>query len=235
MTVSNASDCLTWNAQSHLDGNDRAVRVIPTNESMHPLGPRDIQPPVDLVDASRQLPYRRSSASVAEHEFNFLFPDHSSNMRAPFQTNIVTTFTRIFHQQIQRLGNEIDRSLAAIRHGDDEMCREAEQRLAFLIYVLGEPGLYGAKRALDRRSAEDDDSDALLQVIARSVSPDSLRDVTNVISQYLRADDARMRYSAAEALTRLGSEETRSILRQALKDENNVSVKRLMEAAVRGK
>lgn len=236
MTASNTSNCLTWTGpQWRTDENDPAVHVIPTNEPTHPFGPSDIQPPADLVDASRQLTYRKSSASVDEHDLYFLFPDRSLNTRSQSQTDLVETLTRILYQQIQRLCNEIDRSLGDIRHGDDEMCREVEQRLAILIHVLGEPGLYGAKQALDSRPAEDDDTDTLIRSIARSASPDSLSDITNMISEYLSADDARMRYSAVEALSRLGSEDARSILRRALKDESNMSVKRLMEAALRGK
>jgi hypothetical protein len=233
MTGSSIRDCLTWNEPKCGDESAHAARVIPTNENRYPVGVPDIHLPVDLVDESRQPAGRRLSASVDDYYLNFVLPSNSSNARTQSRTEIVTTLTRILYQQIQRLRNEIERSLTAIRPDDDEMSDEIEQRLALLIYILGEPGLYGAKRVLDSHLASDGDTDTVLKLIAKSATPGSLSDVVKVISEYLAADDARIRYSATEALARLPSKEATGILRRALKDESNASVKRLMEAAIR--
>ena len=104
-----------------------------------------------------------------------------------------------------------------------------------MIYLLGEPGLYGAKQALNRLPVEDDDSETLIRSIARSAGPESLNAVTKVLSECLSANDARMRYSAAAALAGLGSEDVRRIFEQALANEANMSVKNLMESALRSK
>jgi hypothetical protein len=178
------------------DTNRDARVVIPTNEARRAVEARDsIQPPPDdpVVPSHPELPPLQPSATVDAKGLRFLYPDRSSNMRhlsaggppgdvyrarsatAPAsspqsQADLLTILGGFLYQQSQRLSNEIDRSLAEVRYGDDETCQEVEHRLAYLINFLGELGLYGAKQALDSRSAADADSETLLRSIARSLT-----------------------------------------------------------------
>jgi hypothetical protein len=233
MTATNMSNCFLGSDSP--SSSAHAARVIPTNASRQVLAGPDIDPPADLVEASRPLMARRASASIDDHYLNFVLPGNSSNAHFPSRRDIVAALSGIFYRQIQRLGNQIDRSLAEIHHGDEEMSHEAEQRLALLMYVLGEPGLYEAKRVVDTRSPGNDDCDTMIKLIARSASPDSMKDVIRILARYLSSNNARIRYSATEALSQLGSKEATDALKQAVAGESNANVKRLMEAALRNR
>jgi HEAT repeat protein len=75
----------------------------------------------------------------------------------------------------------------------------------------------------------------MIKLIARSASPDSMKDVIRILARYLSSNNARIRYSATEALSQLGSKEATDALKQAVAGESNANVKRLMEAALRNR